>query len=98
MPSSAETTSGNDNDDPPAYLEKINHPALDVFLSQTISYQDGYYRVKPYDMIFPKSYLKFDQRIRDFNIEMDDVWIATSIKSGKHTPVLVPPRQFFSQW
>ena len=64
------------------YLEKIEHPALDAFLQQTVSYKDGYYRVQPYGMVFPKSFLKFEQRIRDFKIEDTDVWIATSIKSG----------------
>ena len=64
------------------YLEKIEHPALDKFLQQTVSYKDGYYRVQPYGMVFPKSFLKFEQRIRDFKIEDSDVWIATNIKSG----------------
>ena len=67
-----------------AYLEKVDHPALSTFLQQTVSYKDGYYRVQPYGMIFPKCYLKFDQRIRDFKIEDSDVWVATSIKSGNH--------------
>ena len=66
------------------FLEKIDHPALNKFVKQTISYKDGYYRVQPYNMIFPKSYLKFTKRIREFKVENSDVWVATTIKAGNN--------------
>jgi len=69
-------------DDPPVHVEKIEDSCVDVFLRQTMSYRTGYYRVLPYNMVFPEGYLKFDERIRSFQIHDDDVWVATAIKSG----------------
>ena len=73
-------------EDIPAYTEKIEDPWTKVFIEQTESYRNGYYRVMPYNMIFPESYLQFDQRIRHFQIQDDDVWVATAIKCGKWVP------------
>ena len=65
----------------------IEDKAVKEFCSKIYSTTQGFHKglsiVKPYDQVFYTGYLEnYHQKVQDFEIFEDDVWISTYPKSG----------------
>jgi len=64
-------------------IEELDeNDAYRKFLSMQQSFKKGFVRLMPYQQIMPKDFIKHANRIHNFNIRDDDVWISSFPKCG----------------
>ena len=61
--------------------EGIESDILEKCYRQTTGIKDNF-MVHPYGHIMGRNYLKFNDRIRGFEVHSNDVWVCTYPKSG----------------
>ena len=52
---------------------------------QAFKGDDGFVKLQPYNQVLPRCYLKYHDKIKNFNAKPKDVWISSFPKCGKHS-------------
>ena len=63
-------------------FEEYSGPLYEKFNEDIGSFQEGFVRILPYDQMLPRCFLKYQKKIKDFEIRSDDIWVCSYPKCG----------------
>ena len=62
-----------------------DNEAYKQFIANQRSYKCGFIRLMPYCQVLPKTYINQAERVHNFDVRNDDVWVCSFPKCGKDT-------------
>ena len=80
-------------------FEEYSGPLYEKFNKDIGSFQEGFVRILPYDQMLPRCFLKYQKKIKDFEVRSDDVWVCSFPKCGNvfkkiwlnmYVPIFIP--------
>ena len=63
-------------------FEEYSGPIYEKFNKDIGSFEEGFVRILPYDQMLPRCFLKYQKKIKDFEVRSDDVWVCSYPKCG----------------
>ena len=63
-------------------FEEYSGPLYEKFNKDIGSFEEGFVRILPYDQMLPRCFLKYQNKIKDFEVRSDDVWVCSFPKCG----------------
>ena len=63
-------------------FEEYSGPIYEKFNKDIGSFEEGFVRILPYDQMLPRCFLKYQKKIKDFEVRSDDVWVCSFPKCG----------------
>ena len=63
-------------------FEEYSGPLYEKFNKDIGSFEEGFVRILPYDQMLPRCFLKYEKKIKDFEVRSDDVWVCSYPKCG----------------
>lgn len=64
-------------------FEVVEGPLIEKLKASQEEFSNGFVRIQPYNQVFPREFLKFEKRLKNFEVREQDIWVASFPKCGR---------------